>query len=212
MSEKSPDRPAVAENPRTTRVRRIVLEAATELLIEEGHSAVTPHQVSKTTGIARSTIYRHWPDPDSLLIDAIDSMLAPDHTLSTVGNLSIDLTTALQNLRRRLNKRPFRRMFAALLDQATSSPKLVPAQRRFVSGVTAPLRSIITEAIDDDRIEQFLKPDDAVSQLVGPIFHKHVMMHARISDDFIASTVDAFVEQNQKDRRADGPRQPTPSA
>ena len=86
MSEKSPDRPAVAENPRTTRVRRIVLEAATELLIEEGHSAVTPHQVSKTTGIARSTIYRHWPDPDSLLIDAIDSMLAPDHTLSVVDH------------------------------------------------------------------------------------------------------------------------------
>ncbi len=210
MSEKSPDRPAVAENPRTTRVRRIVLEAATELLIEEGHSAVTPHQVSKTTGIARSTIYRHWPDPDSLLIDAIDSMLTPDHTLSTVGNLSIDLTTALQGLRRRLNKRPFRRMFAALLDQATSSPKLITAQRRFVSGVTAPLRSIITEAIDDDRLEQFLKPDDAVTQLVGPIFHKHVMMHARISDDLIADTVQAFVEQNQKSRPADGPRQPTP--
>jgi len=211
MSGKSPDRSAVAENPRTTRVRKIVLAAATELLIEEGHRAVTPHQVSKTTGVARSTIYRHWPDPDSLLIDAIDSVLAPDHTLPTVGNLSIDLTTALESLRRRLNKRPFRRMFAALLDQATSSPKLVPAQRRFVSGVIAPLRSIITEAIDDGRVEQFLKPDDAVSQLVGPIFHKHVMMHARISDDLIASTVDAFVEQNQTDKLADGPARPTPS-
>jgi len=187
------------ENPRTTRVRKIILDAASELLIKEGHNAVTPHQISKTTGVARSTIYRHWPDPDSLLIDAIDSVVAPDHTLSTVGNLSIDLTAALESLRRRLNKRPFRAMFAALLDHAIRSPKLLPAQRRFVSGVTAPLRNIITEAIDDGRVEQFVKPDEAVSQLVGPIFHKHVMMHVRITDDLIANTVDAFVEQSQKD-------------
>ncbi len=190
----------VEENPRTTRVRRIVLDAAAELLIKEGHRAVTPHQVSKATGVARSTIYRHWPDPVGLLLDAIDSVLAPDHALSTVGDIHVDLTSALDSLRLRLNKRPFRAMFAALLDHATRSPKLVPAQRRFVSSVTAPLRSIIAEAIADGRFEQLLKPDEAVAQLVGPIFHQHVMMRARITDDLIARTVDAFVVQDQKDK------------
>ncbi len=200
MAQRSPMKTGAEENPRTTRVRKIILDAATELLIKEGHRAVTPHQVSKATGVARSTIYRHWPDPVSLLLDAIDSVLAPDHTLSTVGNLRIDLTTALESLRRRLNKRPFRTMFGALLDHATRSPKLVPAQRRFVSSVTAPLRSIIAAAIDDGRIEKLLKPDEAVAQLVGPIFHQHVMMHVRISDALIARTVDAFVVQDQKDK------------
>ena len=185
------------ENPRTTRVRRIVLDAATELLMEEGHRAVTPHQVSKATGVARSTIYRHWPDPVSLLLDAIDSLLAPDHPLSTIGDLRIDLTTALEGLRLRLNKRPFRTMFAALLDQATRSPKLVPAQRRFVSDVTAPLRSIIAEAVDDGRLAQSLVPDEAVAHLVGPIFHQHVMLRNRISDEIIDTTVDMFATHNQ---------------
>jgi len=200
MAQGSSMKTGVEENPRTTRVRRIVLDAAAELLIKEGHRAVTPHQVSKVTGVARSTIYRHWPDPVSLLLDAIDSVLAPDHTLSTVGSLRIDLTTALDSLRLRLNKRPFRAMFAALLDHATHSPKLVPAQRRFVSSVTAPLQSIIAEAIDDGRLAHSLVPDEAVAQLVGPIFHQHVMMRARISDDLIARTVDAFVLQDQKDK------------
>ena len=74
------DHPPEVENPRTTRVRKIVLDAATVLLIEKGHHAVTPHRVSKVTGIARSTIYRHWPYPGSLLMDAIGSALAPDYT------------------------------------------------------------------------------------------------------------------------------------
>ena len=200
MAQGSSMKTGADENPRTTRVRKIILDAASGLLIKEGHRAVTPHRVSKATGVARSTIYRHWPDPVSLLLDAIDSLLAPDHPLSTVGDLRVDLTTALESLRRRLSKRPFRTMFAALLDHSTRSPKLVPAQRRFVSGVTAPLRNIIKAAIDDGRLEQSLKPDVAVAQLVGPILHTHVMMHVRISDDLIASTVDAFVAQNQNDR------------
>ena len=196
MSEKSPDHSRVVENPRTTRVRKIVLDAATVLLIEEGHHAVTPHQVSKVTGIARSTIYRHWPDPISLLMDAIDSVLAPDRTVSTVGDLRADLTTTLESLRLRLNRRPFRAIFAALLDHATRSKELIPAQRRFVTGVTAPLRSIVAEAVDDGRLDPAIKLQVLVAQLAGPLFHQHVMLQARITDELIANTVKGFVVAN----------------
>ena len=197
MSEKSPGHPAVAENPRTTRVRKIVVDAATALLIEEGHHAVTPHQVSKVTGIARSTIYRHWPDPVSLLMDAIDSVLAPDHTLSTVGDVRADLTTALEVLRLRLNRRPFRAIFAALLDHATRSKELIPAQRRFVTGVTAPLRIIVAEAIDNGRLDPSIKLEDVVAQLAGPLFHQHVMLQARITNELIANTIKGVVVANE---------------
>ena len=193
MVQKSPDQQEGTENPRTTRVRKIALDAATDLLIDQGHHAVTPQRVSTVTGVARSTIYRLWPDPVSLLLDAIDRVLAPDHAAPTVGDLGVDLATALERLRLRLNRRPFRAIFAALLDHATRSNDLVPAQRRFVAGVTAPLRGIVAGAIDDGRLDRSIKPDEAVAQLAGPIFHQHVMRRARISDELIANTVDGFV-------------------
>ncbi len=197
MMQKSPDRQEAKENPRTTRVRKIVLDAATDLLIDEGHHAVTPQRVSTVTGVARSTIYRLWPDPVSLLLDAIDRVLAPDHAAPTVGDLSVDLATALDRLRLRLNRRPFRVMFSALLDHATRSSDLIPAQRRFVAGVTAPLRGIVVGAIDDGLLDRAIKPDEAVAQLAGPIFHQHVMRRARISDELIARTVGGFVAAHQ---------------
>ena len=197
MAQTSPDQQEATENPRTTRVRKIVLDAATDLLIAEGHHAVTPHRVSTVTGVARSTIYRLWPDPVSLLLDAIDRVLAPDHAAATVGNLRVDLANALESLRLRLNRRPFRVMFAALLDHATRSSDLIPAQRRFVDGVTAPLRGVVAGAIEDGRLDRTIKPDEAVAQLAGPIFHQHVMRRARISDELIANAVEGFVAANQ---------------
>jgi len=197
VAEALKDHYPVVENPRTTRVRKIVLDAAAVLLIEEGHHAVTPHRVSKVTGIARSTIYRHWPDPVSLLMDAIDSALAPDYTLSTIGDVRADLTTALESIRLRLNRRPFRALFAALLDNATRSKELIPAQRRFVTGVTAPLQSIVAEAMDDGRLDPSIKLQDVVAQLAGPLFHQHVMLQARITNELIANTIKGVVVANE---------------
>lgn len=186
----------VGQNPRTARVRRIVLDAATELLIEEGHYAVTPQQVSRATGVARSTIYRHWPDPVALLMDAIDSVLAPDHPTSTVGDVRVDLMTALTNLRSRLRRRPFREMFAALLDHASRSREFVAAQRRFVTGVTDPLREVVVAAIDSGELAATTNPDEAVAQLTGPVFHMHVMQRLPTSDELIENTVGGFLSMS----------------
>ncbi len=184
------------ENPRTTRVRTIVLDAATTLLIEEGHHAVTPQRVSQVTGVARSTIYRHWPDQASLLLDAIDAVVSPHLEVSTVGELNSDLTAALESLRLRLSRRPFRAMFAALLDHATRSNDVVVAQRRFIAGVTAPLRTIVQAAIDSGELDPSINAEEAVAILAGPLFQQHVMQRARISDKLITHTVDGFLAAN----------------
>ena len=197
MSKKTHSQGATAENPRTTRVRKIILEAATALLIEDGHHAVTPQQVSKVTGVARSTIYRYWPDRVSLLLDTIDTVLAPHHRVPTVGELGTDLTAGLEFLRLRLDKQPFRAIFAALLDHATRSSDLIPAQRKFVSAVLVPLREIVTAAIAHGELDPSIASDEAVAQLAGPVFQQHVMLRARITDDLIARTVEGFLTSNQ---------------
>ena len=192
------------ENPRTTRVRKVVIEAATTLFIEEGYRAVTPQRVSQETGVARSTIYRHWPDQQALLLDTIDVVVFPHGSLDLTGDLATDLETALHALRRRLDRRPFRDVFAALLEHANRSREIVPAQRRFVDGVLAPIREVIDAAIEQGGLELSVSPDEAVAQLTGPLFHRHVMLRARITDELIAATVDGFLSSHG--RRADRTR------
>ena len=192
------------ENPRTTRVRKVVIEAATTLFIEEGYRSVTPQRVSQETGVARSTIYRHWPDQQALLLDTIDVVVFPHGSQDLTGDLRADLWTALDALRRRLDRRPFRDVFAALLEHANRSREIVPAQRRFVEGVLAPTRAVIEAAVEQGGLELSGSPEEAIAQITGPLLHQHVMLRRRITDELITATVDGFL--STQEQRADRPR------
>ena len=53
--------PARDTDPRIERTRRVVLDAALSLLIERGYGELTIEAVAAESGVAKSTIYRHWP-------------------------------------------------------------------------------------------------------------------------------------------------------
>ena len=58
---------------RVARSRAAVLRAATDLLVEGGPSAVTIDAVVARSGVAKSTIYRHWQSRDDVLLAVMES-------------------------------------------------------------------------------------------------------------------------------------------
>ena len=188
------------DNPRTTRVRQIILDAAAGLLVREGASAATPVRVAEETGVARTTIYRHWSNPTALLLDAIDRVVTPHVPTSITDNLEEDLTTALVNLRKRMTKQPFRALFATLLDHANRDQAFVAAQRRFVKGVLQPIRDVLTAATQRGHLTSTVNIDEAAAQLAGPIFTQHIMLRTPISDELITNTTRNFLLQHHRGR------------
>ncbi len=184
---------ATGENPRTTRIRDIVLPAVIELLLAEGAGAVTALRVSEHAGVARSTIYQHWPDQQTLLLDAIDRIITPHVPTSITDNLEDDLTTALFTLRKRLTTQPFRALFATLLDHANRDRAFVAAQRRFVKGVVQPIRDILIASAQRGDLPPTVDVDDAAVQLAGPIFTQHIMLRTTTSDALITNTTKHFL-------------------
>lgn len=195
---KNPTRPkrTTGENPRTTRIRDIVLPAVIELLLAEGAGAVTALRVSEHAGVARSTIYQHWPDRHILLLDAIDRITAPHVPTSISGNLEDDLTAVLISLRKRITRQPFRALFATLLDQANRDRAFVTAQRRFVRGVLQPIRDVLVASAQRGDLAPTVDVDDAAVQLAGPIFTQHIMLRNTINDELITSAVKHFLLQH----------------
>ena len=181
------------ENPRTTRVRQVILDAAVNLLVEHGAGEVTASRVAKETGVARTTIYRHWPDQSDLLLDTIDSVVAPHRPTTITDDLGADLITALSGLRTRMTRHPFRQMFAALLGYANQDRAFVAAQQRFVNGVLQPVSDILTAAVDREDLSPSLDIPNACAVLAGPLFHQHVMLRKRIDDRLITNTVHQFL-------------------
>ena len=179
---------AKGKNPRTTRVCEIILDAASDLLVREGASAVTAVRVAGKTGVARTTIYRHFPNPSGLLLD-----VTPHVPTKITDNLEEDLITALYNLRMRMTKKPFRLVFTALLDHANRDEGLVAAQRRFVNGVLQPIHDILAAAVQRGDLPATIHIETASAQLAGPLFLQHVMLRAIISESLINETVNQFL-------------------
>ena len=188
------------ENPRTIRVREVILDAAADLLINHGAGEVTAVRVAQETGVARTTIYRHWPDQSRLLLDAIDSMVAPHRPTPLTDDVEADLVAALSNLRTRMTRRPFRQVFAALLSQANRDRKFVAAQQRFVNGVLQPITDILTSATSRGALPSSIDIPQAAASLAGPLFHQHVMLRTSIDDHLINTTVNQFLNAGTETR------------
>jgi AcrR family transcriptional regulator len=54
--------------------RRRLRDAAIELVVERGYRAVTVEEIAERAGVTRATFYRHHPDKDRLLADAVDEL------------------------------------------------------------------------------------------------------------------------------------------
>ena len=173
------------ENPRTARVRQVILDAAVELLVERGAHEVTANRIAEETGVARTTIYRQWPDQASLLLATIDTVIAPSFDPSTTGDITIDLRQSLTNLRQRLKVRPIRPIFAALVTLASRDDDMVEAQRRFVAGLVQPTTHVLEAACERGALPSDLDCAAATVSLAGPLLHQSLIMRQPIDDDLI---------------------------
>src|SRR5580765_2309837 len=71
-------------------VRSSTLAATYELLTEVGLSGLSVDEVSRRSGVAKTTIYRHWPERSTLLLEAC-MQFSPRMQTPNTGSLKGDL-------------------------------------------------------------------------------------------------------------------------
>ena len=57
--------------PRSVQAHAKVLNAAVELFSERGIDATSMDAIAETSGVSKATIYKHWPDKDSLVLEVM---------------------------------------------------------------------------------------------------------------------------------------------
>src|SRR6202035_1710523 len=120
--------------PRSERARKAILDAASELLLARGLSAVSMDAVAERAGVSKATIYRWWPTKETLALDMLYNEWAkvtPQQYES--GSLRLDLLALLGAWSRLASGRPYGRVVAALLMEGRTDPAFsAEYQRRLV--------------------------------------------------------------------------------
>src|SRR5215468_6171776 len=93
--------PQAVVDERVLRSKETVLRVTSELLTETGLGGSSVDEVSRRSGVAKTTIYRHWPTRSDLVIEACSKMGTPAEVPDT-GNFRGDIEMLMAGIAERL--------------------------------------------------------------------------------------------------------------
>jgi AcrR family transcriptional regulator len=178
--------------PRSQQAHKAVLDAAAELLLDQGLSAVSMDAVAKRAGVSKATIYRWWPTKETLALDALYTEWDTTRTHPRdTGSLRGDLLALMRPWVRRAGTRPYARVIAALLTEVHTDPAFADEYRqRVVEPRRAQARTVLHRAIDRGEIPADTNIEVALDLLYGPLYHRLLHGHAPLNDRFVKDVVD----------------------
>jgi AcrR family transcriptional regulator len=129
---------------RSSRVRRAVLEATTQILVDEGVGAATIAAIAERSGVHHTSIYRGWKSRSSLIQEAIFGAVDMATPVPDTGDVRTDLIQMLDEVKRLLQSP----LGAVVLDLALSRDEtLSELQQTYWGARLDHLAAIVDRAI-----------------------------------------------------------------
>lgn len=169
--------------PRSQDARDRALDAALDILEESGVEGLTVEAVTAASGVAKSTLYRHFGSREELLAEAVRTCIVEVPTPDT-GSLVDDLETLFFSYdaedKERLNN-----LTPLLLDAARRDASLHPIVQQLIAERQRPLRTVMKLAQLRGEVDPDLDLDVAVSLVIGPLNYRITVQGGEIDDDFV---------------------------
>jgi len=163
-------RTAGREDPRVTRTRSVVLDAAATLLAERGYAAFTMNALVERTGVSRTTMYKYWPSRTGLIAATIGAM-ATDPAAPDTGDVRDDLIAlAMDSLDAYTG--PRWSGLASVQEAAVHDPELRASLQAAVSTRFSAPRAVLERAISRGQLRAEIDVDTAITILIGAVFFR----------------------------------------
>ena len=173
---------------RVERSQQAVLSAAFELLGESGVGGFSVDEIARRSGVAKTTIYRHWPTREALVIDACSRISAEQETPDT-GSLEADLTAILTNIAQLLETANWSSVLPSIIDTAERDPGFAAIHSEIQRGHAAPLREVLDRAINRGDLPADADLSALVAALLGPLFYRRWFSREAIDARFVKTIV-----------------------
>lgn len=181
-------------NGRVERSKEAVLTATLQLMFEAGLSGVSVDTVSQRSGVAKTTIYRHWPSRSALLMDACARMGTTASAwraerLPDTGSLEGDVLELATGLAHRLHSAKWASILPSVIDAAERDPDIAKLHSRMHAGFMAGFRAVIERAESRSGLPPGRSAAELVAAVVGPLFYRRWFSREPLDDGFVKGVV-----------------------
>ena len=177
---------------RSERARQAVLDVAADLVAEVGVERTTIDEIANRSGVAKTTIYRHFASKEVLVVEAVHACTYIPVVTDT-GSLRDDLISCFSGTTKASYDGRLGNMMLSLMDAAQRDPelgRLVRAQtdqrRRFAI-------TVIERAVARGDLPADVDVDLLVTLLAGPLVYTKLVRRLRVTDELVAAVVDTVL-------------------
>ena len=197
-------RSALSHDPRAERSRIAVLAAAVDELGAAGYGRFSIESVAVRAGVAKSTVYRRWPDKLAVIVEALETFhqkLVPPDT----GRPRERVVDLVEHVATILFDSPFASCIPALVDGAQRDDAVADFHFGYSAARRAELAAVIRAGIDAGEIEATTEVDLAVVMLLGPLFYLRLMSPTPFEPHRARRLVDSVLPRPTTDPRTRRP-------
>jgi len=179
--------------PRSDRAHRAILDAARDLLIEEGFSGLRLEHVAARAGVGKATIYRHWGSRQELALELLIELAEPHIEVAVTGDTHAELLATVMNPVRAMTETSFGPVIRSLLSEIAMDPELGDRFREtVVRARRAEVARVMARGIERGDLREGADLSVATELLVGPVYFR-LMFGGRLDSDFAERIVAVFL-------------------
>jgi AcrR family transcriptional regulator len=175
---------------RGERMRKRILDTAIEMVFESGFRAVSVESIAGRTGIAKTTIYRRWPNKAAVVMDAFMERVGSG-TLFPPARTVADRVRAQMRAMAKAFRGKDGALVKSLLAEAQFDPELA---KEFRERWTLPRRKmaaeVFREAIRVGELRAGINPEDVIDVLYAPLYYRLQMGTGPLSDAYVDGLFD----------------------
>jgi AcrR family transcriptional regulator len=180
--------------PRSARADEAIIDAVLDMLAEGSTvEALSIEAIAGRAGVGKATIYRRWPNKESLIVDAVATVKG-DTSPTLTGVLREDLIALLRPIAHAEDTRAGR-IVPCLMSELRRSPELLRSWQKLSEPRREVMRSVLRRGIDSGELRADLDVEITVGLLVGPMMaHNMRIWNSNLAaSELTARLVDAVL-------------------
>ena len=190
----------VRGRPRSQTARRAVLAAARALIEKSGYDAATIEAIAARAGVAKTTIYRSWPNRAALVVELLTEMARSTVPLPSGPDPLKAVRTEMRGIAG-ASDHLMGRLLTSLLGEAQRDPEIRAA---LLDGLFYPrteaTSKMIRAAQAAGRLRKDVPAPVIVDLLVGPLFYRMFVRHEPLNDAFVTQVFQCVTTGLEKKR------------
>jgi AcrR family transcriptional regulator len=179
--------------PRSAACDQAIVDAALDVFADEGYDGFTIEAVAARAGVGKATVYRRYPGKAELIVRAVSCLTSAEVPEPDTGSLRADLAFVAHHLVRLLTRTVAGRCVLQLAVALPRSRALAREHQRFLAERRAVTRGVVERAIGRGDVAADTDPEVVTDLLVGPLFYRHLVSRAPLTDAYADLVVDSVV-------------------